>query len=298
MKIIFFISFFYSALSLAEAIVPKKEMNEIKYSDYKNFDKKWKLVTVRFRQDTEEMRFTYANPLAFKTLKNGMTDYPDGAVFGKVGLMTGADPLFESSLVPMGARRYQLMVRNKNKYKEQNGWGYALFDERGFPFPEDHKTQVVACAACHVVAEERGYVFSQIADMNLRVKHDEGVLKDQKNKKKIIFTMVPRSELAENILKVIPEKFKFIRVLSGEMASNLFQGTLEEIRPTLSQEVFQSKRPALLKSLDSLRFSLVFPENLGSLCNKNEKSGMYMKSIYTNLSTEKNLTELSFCMTP
>ena len=61
-----------------------EKMNGISLKDYRGFDKKWKLVTVRYRKDTGEMRFVYANPLAEKTLMSGKTDYPDGAVFAKV----------------------------------------------------------------------------------------------------------------------------------------------------------------------------------------------------------------------
>lgn len=270
-------------------------MNGIEYEHYKNFNKKWKLVTVRFRKDTEEMRYTYANPLAYKTLMAGKTDYPEGAAFGKVGVQTGHDPLFESSLVPNGARRYQLMVRNKRKYKEQSGWGYALFDERGVPFPEDHKTQIVACAACHAVAEERGFVFSQIADTATREVQDKWILKSKNVK--IHFNMVQRSDLPENVLKLIPKDFKFVRIMIGDITNNIFQGTLEEIRPLLSRESFESRQPAVLKSNDGLRYSLVFPENLGSFCNVNGKSGIYMKSIFTNFNKENNLSELSYCFT-
>ena len=264
-------------------------MNGIDYAKYREFDKKWILVTVRYRKDTEEMRFTYANPLAMKTLLAGKTDYPDGAVFGKIGVRTGQDPLFESSLVPHGARRYQLMVRNKKKYKEHNGWGYALFDERGIPFPEDHKTQVDACASCHNIAEERGYVFSQVLDTKPRVSKSAG--------NKLTFSMVPRDQLPEAIRKLIPEHFNFVRVLNGEIVKSIFQGTLEEIRPTLSKESYESRQPALLISSDNERFSLVFPENLGSFCNHGV-NGFFMKSIYTNVDKEKKYSELSYCHSP
>jgi hypothetical protein len=35
--------------------------------------------------------------------------FPEGAAFGKIGVKTNPDPLFESSVVPSGARRFQLM---------------------------------------------------------------------------------------------------------------------------------------------------------------------------------------------
>jgi hypothetical protein len=52
-------------------------------------------------------------------------DRQNGAVFGKVGYVTESDPRFESSSVPAGARRIQLMIRNKSRHKDAKGWGYA-----------------------------------------------------------------------------------------------------------------------------------------------------------------------------
>ena len=96
----------------------KPEMNGYKLSDYEGFEKKWRLVTVRYRKDTGEMRFTYANPKAWNALLKRSKDYPDGAVFAKIGIITMEDPAFPSSAVPAGTRRYQLMVRNKKKHAE------------------------------------------------------------------------------------------------------------------------------------------------------------------------------------
>ena len=45
------------------------KMNDISLHQFGDFTKEWKLVTVRYRKDTEEMRFTYANPTAAETLK-------------------------------------------------------------------------------------------------------------------------------------------------------------------------------------------------------------------------------------
>ena len=58
----------------AETFEGRTQMNEIKFQSYKGFEKKWKLVTVRFREDTKEMRFTYANDIAWKTLKQKRID--------------------------------------------------------------------------------------------------------------------------------------------------------------------------------------------------------------------------------
>ena len=110
---------------LAEPFVVAKNltMSGYTFNDYRDFQKNWKLVTVRYRKDTDEMRFTYANDLAYSTLMSGKTDYPDGAVFAKIGFKTEPDPAFSSSAVPSGIRRYQFMVRDSKKHTSTNGWG-------------------------------------------------------------------------------------------------------------------------------------------------------------------------------
>ncbi len=125
-------------------------MNDIKLGDYTDFEQKWPLITVRYRTDTTEMRFTYANPIADTVLKTGGTDYPDGAVFAKIGLMTADDPEFVSSKVPSGAKRFQFMVRDKVKYAATGGWGYAVFgaaQDANAP-ARNAKEDAVTIAAC------------------------------------------------------------------------------------------------------------------------------------------------------
>ena len=139
-------------------------MNGYALKDYDGFWKdpaNWHFVTVRFRKDTGEMRLTYANDIAWKALLAGGRQYPDGAVFGKIGLLTRDDPSFTSSAVPVGARRYQLMVRDAKKWQETNGWGYALFDGAGKAVAEDQDIASMACYACHALVPERGDVFSE-----------------------------------------------------------------------------------------------------------------------------------------
>ncbi|MBC7711773.1 MAG: cytochrome P460 family protein [Rhizobacter sp.] len=256
-------------------------MNGYRLKDFSGFENKWKLVTVRFRKDTSEMRFTYANPLAYKTLLKGRVDYPDGAVFAKIGFKTEEDPSFISSVVPSGARRYQFMVRNKKKYKETSGWNYVLFDESGIVFPENIETQTQACAACHNAVPERGYVFSQMIDIHPRKKDKKESVNKLIKGSGFIFANFETSNLPKEISKNIPEQFKYIKVLEGEISQHIFQGTLEEIKPTLENEVENSKRPALLMSQDKTRYSLVVPENIGVACQDGQRLGIYMLSIHT-----------------
>ena len=270
--------------------VYSETMNGVDYKKYKDFFKTWPLITARYRSDTNEMRFTYANKLAADALNKEITDYPNGAIFGKVGVMTGPDPAFESSQVPLGARRYQFMIRNKKKYKATGGWGFALFDANGNRFPEDETKQVESCFACHNIVQERGYVFSQPMDLSGR--------KPLSFKNKLQFETLNRDDLPESLAKLIPEPFKFIRSLKGILKQKIFQGTLEEIRPTLSREAFESKYPTILISEDKTRWSLVYPEQLGAFCVENNKQGLFMHSVYTKEKGNDEKHDLHFCYTP
>lgn len=290
-KIILLTLIFCSAALSAEDFSGKEVMNGHRLKDFKNFEKKWKLVTVRFRKDTAEMRFTYANDLAFKALKKGIVDYPDGAVFAKIGLQTEEDSSFPSSAVPSGARRYQFMVRNKKKYSETNGWSYALFDENGLTFPEEPKNQTMACVACHNAVPERGYVFSQLMELRQQRKNTPT--------SSLLFKTLESTKLPKAIFSLLPAEFKSVRVLESEMKKNIFQGTLEEIRPALSKEVESSKLPALLFNDEGTRFSLVVPENLEAKCTSENKSGIFLKSIYTAYNQSGSSFEkvLHYCFT-
>lgn len=236
----------------------KSQMNGIDWENFKGFPEKWEVVTIRFRKDTGEMRITYANPIAMKTMKEGKTDYPDGAVFAKTGIHTGADPQFISSVVPKGIRRYQLMVKNRKSYSTTNGWGYALFDPVGKTFNEDPKLTQDACYACHTIVENRGDVFSQHFATNRYVKpifnHEE------KRVNSLTYVTKSVSSLPEHIKKQIPSWASEVRWVEMEiMRKHVFQGTLDEIRPLLENESMRTKLPAVFASKDEKKFVLLYP---------------------------------------
>lgn len=256
MKIIFILILPF-IMGLTSTFAGKDEMNGIKFKEFKNFPEKWGLVTIRFRKDTGEMRLTYANSIAMKTLTEGSINYPDGAVFAKTGIHTGVDPQFESSVVPKGIRRYQLMVKNKKKYASTGGWGYGLFDAEGKTFPEDPVTTQNACYACHTIVENRGDVFSQPFSF-VKNAHftspQNGLVLD-----KIKFEWIEIAQVTPQIKEFIPKTFKKIRILSHKkMSENVFQGTLDEVRPTLEDQAKKFQSPALFSSVDGKRFVLVF----------------------------------------
>jgi hypothetical protein len=233
----------------------KTEMSGIALKDYEGFERNWHFVTVRFRKDTNEMRLTYANDTAWEALSKHVAEFPKGSVFAKIGIATAEDPAFSSSAVPSGARRYQFMVRDKEKFKTSDGWGYALFDPNGLTFPENPARTTAACAACHHIVPERNYVFSDIMVGSPFVLHNPDRLGGLSHR--FEYSSLAVSSLPTEIQKILPKDVKKVRSLEGALRKDLFQGTLDEIRPILADEAVSSGQPALLLSEDAKRYSIV-----------------------------------------
>lgn len=246
-----FIKIIFGAFCLISSVATA----DVSLSDYKDFQTKWPLITVRFREDSGEMRFTWGNDKAMVGLLAGKGQYEDGAVFSKVGFKSEEDPSFISSKVPSGARRVQLMIRDKEKYASTDGWGYFLFDSAAKPV----KTDENACAACHRIVPERGYVFSQkVALENLFKAPTSGLPP---------LAINPESVAFENAkLAILPAQFlKHIAEGKGTQGSRLikpwlpaaFEGTADEIRPLLTRETLKSGKPSFFLSADSRVLSYV-----------------------------------------
>lgn len=239
----------------------KLQMNGFKLKDFENFEKNWKLVTVRHREDTKEMRFTYANDVAYEALTSGKTDYPKGAVFAKIGFSTNTDPLFESSVVPSGARRYQFMVRDVEKFKDTDGWGYALFNSDGRTFNGEPQLNSMACAACHKIAQSRGYVFSQMTHFSpFKETTFKGKTADQKVdlKNLIKFNSVKTKSLPAAVARHLPNREGDVEAISGALKEHIFEGTLNEVIPLLIQNTLKTKKPSILSNEKGDLFSLAY----------------------------------------
>ena len=248
-------------------------MNGLRFDAFGDFFGKWHFVTVRYRKDTGEMRFVYANDIAWKAMQKGeVTDYPEGAAFGKVGVMTQEDPAFTSSVVPSGAVRYQIMLRQHGRHPETQDWTYAIFlgDHKVHGMDSDAE-KAAACAACHAIVPERGYVFSKpvslplggaLSRMEIPAQASLGAIPSSR----IAFRTVARQRVPEQVRKLMPKEAKEARLVVGPVTEHVFVGTLDEIRPTLAKEALRSHLPAALIGKDGKKFSLVFAEE-NSACS-------------------------------
>ena len=239
------------------------EMNGIKFAEHLNFATKWKLVTVRFREDSNEMRFTYANDLAWEALKALRPNYPDGAKFGKVSYFAEGDPAFPSSKVPGGVTRYQLMVKNRKAYKNTDGWGYALFSPQGGLFNEPVEQKTMACVTCHRIVPERDFVFSRNLDRDSRDPRDR-VAKNAARTQILFKGKTPEDFPAT--LRQLLTKNEAIESLEGPLQQHAFSGTLDEVVPLLLERVKLTGKTSLL-AVNEKNFSVVQIPAASKSCN-------------------------------
>jgi hypothetical protein len=258
-------------------------MNGISLGQYQDFEKNWRFVTARYRADTGEMRLTYANDIAWQSLQRGIIDYPDGAVFAKIGLMTRGDPAFTSSKAPVGARRYQFMVRDQQKYRDHDGWGYGLFDPIGKVHYGSMLGKTVAqvtdaCHVCHKLVEHRGYVFS----VPMNISPGQPLATSMNQALTVPFATVAADTLPPQVRPYVdgaPE----VRLLQGGLQQHFFQGTLAEIQPTLAEETVHTGLPAalLLRETDKLGFMIVRLDSTDPDCKAaGNKPGKHVLTFY------------------
>ncbi len=271
------------------------KMNDIGLSDYGDFTKKWNLVTVRFRQDSHEMRFTYANPIAWEALSKGVLPLPEGSVFAKIGFKAGVDPAFTSSIVPSGSRRFQFMVKNTKKYQDTGGWGYALFNSEGELFPGDVKTVSNSCHACHKLVPERDYVFSESIEFSPLIKKAQSTYQIEKNISHLKFAIVEKKEFMNRLKKhMVATKLKKISYIEGDIRNFFFGGTLDEVTPALVKNTIDTKMVSGFISMDQNTFKIVAISNDLKACGPDDYA-LIQYEYRSEWTAEKKLQTTSFC---
>ncbi|HVK60456.1 MAG TPA: cytochrome P460 family protein [Bdellovibrionales bacterium] len=244
-------------------------MNDIAYEKNKDFERTWRLVTVRYREDSKELRFTYANDIAWKAMFSLTPNYPDGAMFAKTAILTENDPSFTSSRTPSASVRYQFMLRNKKKYKETEGWGYALFNADGKLFKDDVKVATQACAACHRIVPERDYVFSRPFQKEFYAQTGHSSFPSGNNTS-IKFLPREKKYFAKSVQEYLLNAN--VESLEGPLKDNAFSGTLDEVVPLLLERAKKLSTDALL---------FVNPENF-TVVQKARKTGCFRIIVFAN----------------
>ena len=125
-------------------------------SDYKN----WKPISSTERFDNNSIRQILGNDIAIKAIaENQINPWPDGATFAKIAWFeqTGADGVIR----PGEFFQVEFMIRDKAKYANTLGWGWARWRGADLkPYGKDANF-VDECVGCHRPLEDTNYVFTE-----------------------------------------------------------------------------------------------------------------------------------------
>jgi hypothetical protein len=140
-----------------KASTPQPAPNGIAFpSDYKN----WKPISSTERFDNNTIRQILGNDIAIKAVsENQINPWPDGATFAKIAWLeqTSSDGVIR----PGEFFQVEFMIRDKSKYANTLGWGWARW--RGLDLKPYGKDQnfVDECVGCHRPLEDTNYVFTE-----------------------------------------------------------------------------------------------------------------------------------------
>jgi hypothetical protein len=261
-------------------------MNGITLSQIGDFAANWHLVTVRVRLDIGEMRFIYANPIAWRTMMTGHVKYPKGAMFGKVAYRIGTDPLFRSSDIPTGVYRMQIMKMmpgqpNTDKF----GWTYAIFTNDDRRMPGDIIRQTHACAACHdTLARSRGEIFARpVIDPGIKYPNPAYLAYLSRHSPNSLHEPLRFVEANTSIIpKFVAEQlnpYSTVYILHGPLTKHIFPGTLNEMLPTLEFEAAYQHRPSALINSAMNMYAIAVPSHLTTMQCKNHSVPETIKNI-------------------
>jgi hypothetical protein len=125
-------------------------------SDYKN----WRPISSTERFDNNSIRQILGNDIAIKAIaENQINPWPDGATFAKIAWIeqTGSDGVIR----PGEFFQVEFMIRDKAKYANTLGWGWARWRGTDLkPYGKDANF-VDECVGCHRPLEDTNYVFTE-----------------------------------------------------------------------------------------------------------------------------------------
>ncbi|HLF96384.1 MAG TPA: cytochrome P460 family protein [Methylococcaceae bacterium] len=123
--------------------------------------KEWRLIGLSHRTDKNSLRAILGNPKAIEAARAGQTNpWPDGAVLAKIVWQDATLPEWESATVPGNLQHVEFMVKDRLRYADTGGWGFARWlGEELKPYGNDANF-ANECFTCHGAASSRDHVFT------------------------------------------------------------------------------------------------------------------------------------------
>lgn len=131
-------------------------LNGIRYSDEY---KKWKVIATTNRFDNGTMRLIYGNDITVKAIEEGnINPWPNGAKIAKVVWNKQPEDK-DGNVKPGNFNNVQYMIKDDQKYKDTEGWGFARFTSlKLLPYGKT-ADYGKSCINCHRMVAKNGFVF-------------------------------------------------------------------------------------------------------------------------------------------
>lgn len=282
--------------------VSEDVLNGMKWSEFENFYRDWRMVTSTFRTDRDQLRVIFANEIAWKALMDGGTSFPDGAMFAKTGFQVEEDERFPSSKIPSGQLRLMVMKRDRKLYPETDGWGYALMNRRRLEklnqgeVPEKYESITdfqTSCHACHQLAANTDFIFSKPMFNNVLGRqapaHGMDTLYSKFQKANAPFS----KKIASDIFKEMKIDTKYMANL-WYLEMPLFEGALPELRASLTKFSGEHGQSYLVFDPATQLYAVSVPDNSVKTCKTSQK---YYTGCMDKKIPRKNMIEVTHIVT-
>ena len=145
-------------------VVPETKKTIVKSIELPKDFRQWRWVASSYRTDKNSLRVIIANDIAWKAMYAGGKYFPDGAKIGKIAWKEKHHEKWGAAIVPGELQQIDFMQKDSKQFATTGGWSFARW--LGTDLKRDSKDiEGQKCFACHSVAKESNYVFTQPAIM-------------------------------------------------------------------------------------------------------------------------------------
>jgi hypothetical protein len=142
----------------------------LSFSEFKGYEA-WQVISIS--QDPPMIAAILGNPVMIKAYSDGAPGngkpFPDGAKMAKIHWNPKKMETFPAATVPGTQHDVDFMVKDKRRFADSGGWGYAVFDydtasdtfAPGTLAGKPPQGNDAKCGfACHTMVKTRDYVFT------------------------------------------------------------------------------------------------------------------------------------------
>lgn len=137
----------------------KMKKSHLSFDEIEGYED-YKIVATHFRKDKNEIRYILANNVAFEALKAGKDKMPNGSKVVKIGWSVKNMDKFPSALEANKIQRVEYMIKDRDKYRESDGWGYARFVKKNGKY-KAWNGDTKSCVACHASVSDHDALFTR-----------------------------------------------------------------------------------------------------------------------------------------